>query len=94
MKMLIDSSLQAAEVELRPKTLKSWAEYVHNVNVSMQQRPHDAVGFLWAEGNRDRMARVREGEIVVWPAGETNPKRVPSGLIHDWIGAALIPYAH
>ena len=38
----------------------------------------------------DRLGRVRAGEVVVSPVGTQNPKRVPSGLIHDWIGAAFI----
>ena len=37
--------------------------------------------------------RLRAGEISVEPAGEMNPRRVPSGLIHDWIGLAFIPSA-
>ncbi len=42
---------------------------------------------------RTGLARVRAGETVVSPIGSQNPKRVPSGLIHDWVGAVFIPNA-
>jgi hypothetical protein len=41
----------------------------------------------------ERLARVRAGEIVVSPSGPQNPKRVPSGRIHHWVGAVFIPHA-
>ncbi len=49
--------------------------------------------FLWVDRDPDRIARVRAGKILVSPVGDKNPKPVPSGLIHDWIGAAFIPDA-
>ena len=36
---------------------------------------------------------LRSGKIIVAPAGPNMPKRVPSGLIHDWVGAAFIHHA-
>ena len=86
-------TLQAGDLELKPETLKCWDEYVHKASVMMEQRSHGGGEFLWVAGNADRMARVRAGEVVVWPVSDTNPKRVPSGLIHDWVGAAFIPSA-
>ena len=49
--------------------------------------------FLWADQSPERLQRVRGGEILVSYVGQQNPKPVPSGLIHDWIGAAFIPDA-
>ena len=57
----------------------------------MRDRAHGT--FLWVDESADRIQRVREGEILVASVGERNPKPVPSGLIHDWIGAAFIPHA-
>ena len=87
-------ALQAGELELKPETLRTWDVYVHKATAAMQQRGHAAGGagtFLWMDEDAGRVARVRAGEIVVWPVGDANPKRVPSGLIHDWVGAAFIP---
>ncbi len=40
---------------------------------------------------RASRAGVQSGEIVVVPAPGQNPKKVPGGLIHHWIGAAFLP---
>jgi len=89
--LLAIGTLQAADLELQPDTLKSWDEYVRNATAQMQQRVQSGKPFLCMDDNHDRAAKVRTGEIVVWPARDSSPKRVPSGLIHDWMGAAFIP---
>src|SRR5581483_3236865 len=38
----------------------------------------------------ERLSRVRKGDIVVEPFDDKELIEVPSGLIHDWIGAAFI----
>lgn len=75
---------------LEPTTLKAWEEYVDSANTRMEQRLSTGKSFLWVDEETDRLRRVRTGEIVVSPVGLQNPKRVPSGLIHDWVGAAFI----
>ena len=77
--------------ELKDKTLKTWDAYVQTINAQTQGRIQGP--FLWVDEDPDRVARVRAGKILVSPVGEKNPKPVPSGLIHDWIGAAFIPNA-
>ncbi len=89
--LLAGGQMLAAELELKPETLKAWDDYVDKATCAMQLRGRGGSPFLLIEGNQARIARVRGGEIVVWPAGESSPKRAPSGLIHDWIGAAFIP---
>jgi hypothetical protein len=83
----------ANAAELQQKTLNAWQEYVRAANVRMQARLHPRSHFLWVDEQPERRVRVRNGEILVAPAGPHNPKRVPSGLIHDWVGAAFIPNA-
>lgn len=87
------TTLQANELELKPETLKTWNEYEHAAYVATQQRLHGDGLFLRVDGNTDRLARMRAGEIVVWAACPNDPKRISSGLINDWIGAAFIPNA-
>jgi hypothetical protein len=36
------------------------------------------------------MSRLRQGEVLIEKKGST-PADVPGGLIHDWVGAVLIP---
>ena len=48
--------------------------------------------FLWSDGGfRASPAHVREGRIVAEFWDGRGPVKVPDGLIHDWVGAALIP---
>src|SRR5579862_9572743 len=78
---------------LEPTTLKAWEAYLESANTRMELRLSTGKSFLWVDEETDRLQRVRAGEIVVSPVGPQNPKRVPSGLIHDWVGAAFIPGA-
>jgi len=78
---------------LEPATSKAWEEYVESAAMRMERRLAPGKAFLWVDEASDRLARVRAGEIVVSPIGPQNPKRVPSGLIHDWVGAVFIPHA-
>jgi hypothetical protein len=77
--------------ELREETLITWETYVHAANLQMNSRLQGP--FLWIDEAPDRLHRVRGGEILISSVGQQNPKPVPSGLIHDWIGAAFIPDA-
>ena len=76
---------------LEPATLRAWEEYVASVHTRMEQRLSPDKTFLWVDEAPDRLARVRAGEIVVSPVDPESPRRVPSGLIHDWVGAVFIP---
>ncbi len=87
------SALTANAAELQQQTLKAWEEYVQAAHLRMQERLRPGGHFLWVDEEPDRSSKVRNGEILVAPAGIHNPKKVPSGLIHDWIGAAFIPNA-
>jgi hypothetical protein len=75
--------------ELKEQTLKTWDVYIQQANSQMSVRGP----FLWVDQVPDRVRRVRAGSILVSSVGEPNPKPVPSGLIHDWIGATFIPDA-
>jgi hypothetical protein len=85
--------LTASAAHLKPETLQTWDEYIQATTAEMQVRLNSDGPFLWADESPDRGAKLRNGEIVVAPAGPHIPKRVPSGLIHHWIGATFIPNA-
>jgi hypothetical protein len=91
MAMFAPATLNAATLE--PATSKAWEEYVESAAIRMEQRLTPGMAFLWVDEAPERLARVRAGEIVVLPIGPQNPKRVPAGLIHDWVGAVFIPHA-
>src|ERR1035438_430492 len=70
---------------LKPETLSAWNGYVQRVD-------SESGPFLWLDKDPGRPTQVRGGEILAEPAGGSNdPKVVPFGLIHDWVGAVFIP---
>jgi hypothetical protein len=102
MKRLIHPSISFAAVltllfanashaaDLRPETVGAWEQYIQE---------KDAAVKLFAEtpwvtdDNRPDCTILESGKILVAPAEPNIPKRVPAGLIHDWIGTAFIPNA-
>jgi len=82
------AALHAAQ--LQQETLQAWQQYVVKAESQMTARLQSDGPFLRSADSPDVMLRIRAGEIRVAPV-EHNPKRVPSGLIHHWTGAAFIP---
>ncbi len=78
-------------VELKKETEQAWDAYIRTANVQMVDRTRGR--FLWVDEVPDRSHSVRDGKILVSPIGQQNPKPVPNGLIHDWIGATFLPDA-
>ena len=85
------SPLASYAAELKQEAVRTWDAYVETANLQMRDRMHKT--FLWVDESPDRIQRLRNGEILISSVGQRNPKPVPSGLIHDWIRAALIPNA-
>ena len=83
----------SSAAELTDETLQAWQDYVRSANLRMEERLHSGLPFLWVDESIDRSRRVRAGEVVVSPASDHSPVRVPKGLIHDWIGTALVQNA-
>jgi len=77
--------------DLKPETLQQWDEYVKAVDGRIQEHLAPAASFVSSAQNPDESAKLRAGQIIVWPASHEVPLKVDSGLIHDWIGAAFIP---
>jgi len=76
---------------LKQETVDVWENYIQNANAQIQDCAKPGRHFLRMDESGDRAAKVRKGEVVVWAAGASSPREIPSGLIHDWIGATFIP---
>jgi hypothetical protein len=87
--MIVPATSKGAE--LKKETQQAWDAYILTANSQMVDRANRP--FLWVDEVPDRSHSVHDGKILVSPIGQQNPKPVPSGLIHDWIGAAFIPDA-
>ncbi len=81
----------ARAADLKPETVQTWDEYVKGITVRAQRHLGAANSFLAVDEVPGQAAKLRSGEIVVWPAGPQVPLKVPFGLIHDWVGAAFLP---
>jgi len=83
-------SYAAAAGSPKPETVKAWDEYVL---AAAQNTGNHSTGaqFLQIHETAPVADKVRHGQIVVLPAPGHIPKKVPSGLIHDWMGATFIP---
>jgi hypothetical protein len=76
---------------LKPEAAKAWDDYVESASGGIRERANAPGGFLQIDATPAVAAKVHRGQIVVSPAAAHIPKKVPSGLIHDWIGTAFLP---
>lgn len=81
----------AKPVRLNPQTLASFDAYIHQAEAEAEQTLRTSGPFLWSDANSERLQQVRAGQVVAQFWSGRAPVKVPGGLIHDWIAAALIP---
>jgi hypothetical protein len=81
----------AKPVQLKPQTVEAFDEYIREAEAGMEQPLHGTSPFLWSDISSERTELVRGGQVVAQFWAGQGPAKVPSGLIHDWIGAAFIP---
>src|SRR5512141_3521639 len=80
-------------VQLKPETLRAFASYIREAEVAMEQPLRRATLFLWSDAASERARQVRQGEILAQFWSGQGPVRIANGLIHDWVGATVIPGA-
>jgi hypothetical protein len=78
-------------VQLQPRTLQAFDTYICQAEMDMEQTLHGSAAFLWSQQSPQRALDVGRGKVVAEFWSGRGPVKVPSGLIHDWIGAAFIP---
>jgi hypothetical protein len=77
-------------VQLKTKTLQRFDAYIRDAEAEME-RTLEGDRFLWSDSNVERAKAVGSGQVVAEFWTGNSPIKVPNGLIHDWIGAELIP---
>ena len=80
----------AKAVQLNPQTLASFDAYIHHAEAEAEQSLHTGDPFLWSDANCERAQQIRAGQVVAQFWSGRAPVKVPNGLIHDWIAAALV----
>jgi len=82
---------------LTPETIAAWDTYLQAAHDAMQARLQPGAHFLWLDDEPDRAeeirADVRTKGLYVAPATRDIPRKVPHGLIHDWLGVGFVPNA-
>ncbi len=76
---------------LKPETKAVWGAYLQAANTAMEARLQPGVHFLWLDDEPERAEDIRTKGPYITPVGKHIPKKVPSGLIHDWIGVGFLP---
>src|SRR5580658_1182109 len=79
---------------LKPETKAAWDEYLQAANAAMQARLQSGAHFLWMDDEPGRAEEIRTKGLYIAPVGPHIPRKVPSGLIHDWIGVGFVPDAN
>ncbi len=76
---------------LTTETKEAWDAYLKAANTAMQARLQPGAHFLWLDDEPGRAEKIRTKGPYIAPVGPHIPKKVPSGLIHDWLGVAFLP---
>jgi len=82
-----------AAATLKPETKAAWDAYLQTATAAMQARLQPGAHFLWLDDEPDRAEHVRTKGPYIGPVSRQIPQKVPSGLIHDWLGAGFVPNA-
>jgi hypothetical protein len=81
----------AAAATLMEETKAAWDAYLQKANAAMQARLQPGAHFLWLDDEPGRAEDIRTKGPYIAPMDPHIPKKVPSGLIHDWLGVGFVP---
>lgn len=81
----------ADPVQLRPRTVEAFDRYIKTVELAADETLRTARPFLWSQMDSARAQQIRTGQVMAQFWTGRGPVKVPDGLIHDWVGAAMIP---
>jgi hypothetical protein len=80
--------------KLRPETLEGFNEYVRMTEESLGKRWAGQKPFLRVYDNPRDLGQVRKGEVVVEQLANNKSVHIKGGIVHDWVGAMVIPGVH
>src|ERR1700733_3500018 len=89
----VPPSIGAAPLPLAPETKAAWDAYLQAATDAMQARLQPGAHFLWLDDEPDRAEGIRTKGPYIAPVGPHIPKKVPHGLIRDWLGVGFVPDA-
>jgi hypothetical protein len=81
-------ALAVKPISLMPQTLEAFTRYISDAEAAMDQTLQGP--FLWSDLDGQRTHQLQEGKVIAQFWTGRAPLEVPDGLIHDWVGAALV----
>lgn len=75
-------------VQPKQDTLRAWDDYIRSLKLTMAKRASGEAPFLEIYETPGATRRLQRGEVIV---NNHDPRKVPHGLIHHWIGAMFLP---
>ena len=85
--LLLSATLTQA-AQPKQDALQAWDNYIGSVNTSVAERNAGRRPFLSVDESSEMLRRVQNGELVIT---KHDPRKVPQGLIHHWIGVMFVP---
>jgi hypothetical protein len=85
---LLLSAAVSEAAEPKQDTIRAWDDYIRTVDVNMSECAAGIRPFLWVDNSPEIQQRVQHNEVVVT---NHDPRKVPQGLIHHWVGAMFVP---
>lgn len=86
--LLLLSATFTQAAQPKQDALRAWDNYIGSVNTSVAERNAGRRPFLSVDESSEMLRRVQNGELVVT---KHDPRKVPQGLIHHWIGVMFVP---
>ena len=83
----------ANPVQLQFQTLDAFNSHIRKAETEMERTLQGEGSFFLSKTSSKTVEQRLKGEIPAEFWSGKNPVEVPDGLIHDWIGAVLIPGA-
>ena len=85
--LLLLSAKFLPAAEPKQETLRAWDEYIRTLDVERENRINGNGPFLRIDESPDLQRRVQRNELVVT---NHDPRKVPQGMIHHWVGGMFI----
>jgi hypothetical protein len=79
-------------ITLKPRTLEAFISYIRAAEEEMDASLNGHSAFLWSDRSLERVQLVRQGNVIAQLWRGDWPIKIPNGLIHDWVGAVLVPH--
>jgi hypothetical protein len=86
--LVLSSAALSKAAEPKRETLRAWDDYIVSVSTGVAERNEGSKAFLWVDESPETLRRVQNGDMVIT---NHDPRKVPQGLIHHWIGVMFIP---